>query len=63
MKNEVYFNVALDTTGVELKDGTKAVLLSFIDKDTGIIHHFPIPADTAGDIGNEITRISKELGA
>lgn len=58
MTQEMHFNVSLGTCQAKLKDGTKAVVLSFTDKEEGVIHHFPIPNDIAEDIGHEMIRLA-----
>lgn len=58
MKNNVHFNIHLDTCQAVLEDGSKAVILSFADKEEEIIHHFPIPLEIAEDLGQEIIRLA-----
>ena len=61
MKSIIHYAVSLDTFGGVLEDGTKAVCLSFDDKDSGECHNFPIPIDIAEDLGPEISRLVKKL--
>ena len=58
MKQAMHFNVSPGTCQAELNDGTKAVVLSFTDKEEGVVHHFPIPTDAADDIGHEMIRLA-----
>lgn len=56
-----HFNIYLDTKGVEAKDGSKSVILSFMDKETGNIDIYPIPLEMSKDLGEEIVRIANCL--
>lgn len=58
MEQVMHFNASLGTCQAILNDGTKAVVLSFTDKEKGIVHHYPIPVDIADDIGHEMIRLS-----
>lgn len=57
----VHFSLSLDTCGAIIQDGSKAVILSFTDKEEKETHHFPIPLDIAKDLGDEIKRIAKKM--
>lgn len=58
---KILFNVAIDTFGGIIEDGSKAVCLAITDKDTGEEYGLPIPKDIAKDLGQEIVRLSNNL--
>ena len=62
-ERRVHYNIKLDTSGVILHDGSKAVCLEFCDKESYIIDTFPIPIETAYDLSKELKRIVRELEA
>lgn len=58
MVQKVHFDVLLATCQAKLEDGSRAVVLSFTDNEEGIVHHYPIPVETAEDLDDEIKRLA-----
>lgn len=58
---DFHFNVYLETCGVVLKDGTPAVSLVFIDKETGITDIYPIPLERAEEISQDLLSLVNSM--
>lgn len=63
LERRVHYSIKLDTSGVVLHDGSKAVCLDFFDKESFITDTFPISIDIAYDLSKELKRIVRELEA
>lgn len=61
MTSVTHFDVSMDTKGVELEDGTKAIILSFCDKELDRTEIYPINIITALDIAKEIINLGCKL--
>lgn len=59
MAKNLHFTASLNTCAAELNDGSKAVCLSFYDKETINLDIYPLSPEIAEDLGHELIRLSK----
>lgn len=61
MSNNIHFAVKLDTKAVEMNDGSKSVVLSFTDNETGQVDIYPLEISIAENIGLEMARLARVI--